>query len=96
MYPGRIFKANVNTVAWFTGRAQVQASGVLPTDQTLGPSRTFFVKLLPEGDFSETPLEFGASGLAAIFTSKAVDLVKVLRMIEIQSESLLNYVYNPF
>ena len=52
--------------------------------------------LLPEGDFTDTPLQFGASGLAAIFTSKAIDLVKVLRMIEIQSESLLNYIYNPF
>lgn len=96
MYPGRIFQANVDSVAWATGRAQVQASGVLPSEQSLGPSRTFFVKLLPRGDFSETPLEFGASGLAAIFTSKAIDLVKVLRMIEIQSESLLNYVFNPF
>ena len=96
MYPGQIFKAKVGAVAWATGRAQLQASGVLPTEQTLGPSRTFFVKLLPEGDLNETQLEFGASGLAAIFTSKAVDLVKVLRMIEIQSESLLNYVYNPF
>ena len=96
MYPGRIFKAKVDSVAWATGRAQLQASGTLPSEQTLGPSRTFFVKLSPQGDFTDTPLEFGASGLAAIFTTKAVDLVKVLRMIEIQSESLLNYVFNPF
>jgi membrane fusion protein (multidrug efflux system) len=96
MYPGRLFKAKVDAVTWATGRGQLRASGVLPTEETLGPSRTFFVKLLPEGDFSETPLEFGASGLAAIFTGKAVDLVRVLRMIEIQSESLLNYVFNPF
>ncbi|NEX23442.1 HlyD family secretion protein [Thiorhodococcus mannitoliphagus] len=90
MYPGRIFKARVDSVVWASGRAQLQASGVLPTEQNLGPSRTFFVKLVPEGDFTQTPLEFGASGLTAIFTDKAVDLVKVLRMIEIQSESLLN------
>jgi len=96
MYPGRVFRARVDAVAWATGRAQLQASGVLPTEQSLGPSRIFYVKLLPEGDFTDTPLQFGASGLAAIFTSKAVDLVKVLRMIEIQSESLLNYIYNPF
>jgi multidrug resistance efflux pump len=96
MYPGRLFKARVDAVAWATGRAQLNASGVLPTEQSLGPSRTFYVKLLPEGDFTDTPLQFGASGLAAIFTSKAIDLVKVLRMIEIQSESLLNYIYNPF
>jgi len=96
MYPGRLFKARVDAVAWAAGRAQLHASGSLPKEQTLGPSRTFYVKLLPEGDFTDTPLQFGASGLAAIFTSEAIDLVKVLRMIEIQSESLLNYIYNPF
>jgi RND family efflux transporter MFP subunit len=96
MYPGQLFEAKVDAVAWATGRAELTATGALPTQQTLGPSRTFFVKLRPEGDFSGTPLEFGASGLAAIFTSKAIDLVRVLRMIEIQSESLLNYVFNPF
>jgi len=96
MYPGRIFQAKVDSVAWATGRGQLTATGRLPSEQQLGTSKTFFVKLDPEGDFSQTPLEFGASGLAAIFTSKAIDLVRVLRMIEIQSESLLNYVFNPF
>jgi len=96
MYPGRIFKARVESVVWASGRAQLQASGALPTEQTVGPSRVFAVTLIPEGDFDDTPLEFGASGLAAVFTDKAIDLVRVLRMIEIQSESLLNYVFNPF
>lgn len=96
MYPGRIFKAEVDSVIWATGRAQLKATGVMPREDTVKPSRIFAVKLKPVGDFSETPLEFGASGLAAIFTSKAIDLVRVLRLIEIQSESLLNYVYNPF
>ncbi|MEA3278006.1 MAG: efflux RND transporter periplasmic adaptor subunit [Pseudomonadota bacterium] len=96
MYPGRIFKAVVESVIWATGTAQLQATGVLPREQALRPSSIFFVKLDPVGDFSETPLEFGARGLSAIFTSKAIDLVRVLRMIEIQSESLLNYIYNPF
>jgi RND family efflux transporter MFP subunit len=96
MYPGRIFKAEVESIVWATGAAQLQATGVLPREQALKPSNIFFVRLNPVGDFSETPLEFGARGLAAIFTSKAIDLVRVLRMIEIQSESLLNYVYNPF
>ncbi|MBK1650212.1 HlyD family secretion protein [Rhabdochromatium marinum] len=96
MYPGRLFKAKVDSVAWATGRAQLTATGPLPSEQQIGMSKTFFVKLDPQGDFSQTPLEFGASGLAAIFTSKAIDLVRVLRMIEIQSESLLNYIFNPF
>jgi hypothetical protein len=42
------------------------------------------------------PLRFGASGLLAIYTKEAADLLVVLRRIEIQSESFLNYVYNPF
>ena len=96
MYPGRLFKAEVDDVIWATGRSQLVSNGLLPRDETIKPSRVFFVKLRPVGDYSETPLEFGASGLASIFTSKAIDLVKVLRLIEIQSESLLNYVYNPF
>jgi multidrug resistance efflux pump len=96
MYPGRIFKAQVDQVIWATGRAQLLATGVLPREETIKPGRVFFVKLKPVGDFSESPLQFGASGLTAIFTSKSIDLVRVLRMIEIQSESLLNYVYNPF
>jgi hypothetical protein len=83
-------------VAWATGRAQLTATGALPSEQQLGTSKTLFVKLDPEGDFSATPLEFSASGLVAIFISKAIDLVQVLRMIEIQSESLLNYIFNPF
>jgi len=96
MYPGRMFKAEVLHVIWATGRAQLRATGVMPREEAITPSHIFYVKLKPVGDFSETPLEFGASGLTAIFTSKAIDLVRVLRLIEIQSESLLNYVYNPF
>jgi RND family efflux transporter MFP subunit len=96
MYPGRIFKAEVDQVIWATGRSQLQVTGVLPREETIMPSNIFYVKLNPVGDFSETPLEFGASGLTAIFTGKAIDLVKVIRMIEIQSESLINYIYNPF
>lgn len=96
MYPGRIFKAEVTDIIWASGSAQVQATGVLPGEKAIEPSNFFFVRLNPVGDFSDTPLQFGARGLTAIFTSKAIDLVRVLRMIEIQSESLLNYVYNPF
>lgn len=96
MYPGKIFKARVDAIIWGTGNAQLQARGILPRDDFVRGGRIFFVKLDPVGDFSDTPLEFGARGLTAIFTDKAVDLVRVLRMIEIQSESLLNYVFNPF
>ena len=68
----------------------------MPREETIKPSEIFFIKLNPVGDFTGTPLEFGASGITAIFTRKSIDLVQVIRKIEIQSESLLNYIYNPF
>ena len=42
------------------------------------------------------PMVFGASGLGAVNTGKGADIFWLLRRIEIQSESPLNYVYNPF
>lgn len=96
MYPGRIFNAEVDHLIHATASAQLQLSATLPSMKSLKPSEHFFVKLKPVGDFSDTPLVFGSSGLAAIFTDKSIDLVQVIRMIEIQSESLLNYLYNPF
>ncbi|UZE96651.1 HlyD family secretion protein [Alkalimarinus alittae] len=96
MYPGRVFNAEVEHLIQATSSAQLQLSATLPSMRSLKPSEFFFVKLKPVGDFSETPLIFGASGLAAIFTGKSIDLVQVIRMIEIQSESILNYLYNPF
>lgn len=96
MYPGRIFTAQVEQLISATGRAQLLPSGNLPREEAIVPSDIFYVKLQPVGDFSETPLTFGARGITAIFTGEAIDLVRVIRMIEIQSESLLNYIYNPF
>ena len=96
MYPGRIFNAEVDQLIHATGSAQLQLTATLPNMKSLKPSEFFFVKLKPVGDFTDTPLVFGASGLAAIFTDKSIDLVQVIRMIEIQSESILNYLYNPF
>jgi hypothetical protein len=43
-----------------------------------------------------SPMIFGASSLAAINTGKGAEVFWLLRRIEVQSESLLNYLYNPF
>jgi len=53
------------------------------------------VRLEMEQD-PDYPLRFGASGLAAMYSSDAADVLVVLRQIELQSESFLNYLYNPF
>jgi multidrug resistance efflux pump len=96
VYPGQVFAAEVESMIWATGRAQFTPSGTLPREESIAPSDIFYVRLKPVGDFSQYPLRFGARGITAIFTRKSIDLVQVLRKIELQSESFLNYLYNPF
>jgi RND family efflux transporter MFP subunit len=96
MYPGKVFPAEVEHVIWATGRAQLQASGVLPTAQQVHTSELFVVKMRYKGDETAHPLRFGASGLAAIYTGQGPAVFKLLRQLEIRSESWLNYIYNPF
>ena len=43
-----------------------------------------------------SPMIFGASSLAAINTGKGAEVFWLLRRIEVQSESLLNYLSNHF
>jgi len=95
MYPGKIFNAVVEEIYWSSGNAQGHASGTLPKEQEIVPANTFMVRLSmieKEG----YPLRFGASGIVAVYTKSAANILVFLRQIEIQSESFLNYVYNPF
>jgi hypothetical protein len=48
------------------------------------------------GEYPNFPLRFGASGLAAIYSSESPAALNLIRKIEIRSESFLNYLYNPF
>jgi multidrug resistance efflux pump len=96
MYPGKVFPGEIDDVVWASGRAQMTASGVLPTAQQVQPSELFVVKIRYKGDEATHPLRFGASGLAAIYTGEGPDVFKLLRQLEIRSESWLNYLYNPF
>ena len=95
MYPGKIFDAQVENVVWAAGDAQGVPSGKLPNVGQMKGSQLFTVKLRIEDD-NDYPLYFGASGLAAMYTSNAADFLVLLRQIELQSESFLNYLYNPF
>jgi len=96
LYPGQIFNAEVVDVIWASGKAQVSATGQLPTIHgQVVPPEYFVVKIRLKDEDPERPLRFGASGLAAIFSGKC-DACKVLRQLEIRSESWLNYIYNPF
>lgn len=96
MYPGKVFPAVVESVVWASGNAQGLPSGRLPTEREIQPAREFVVRLRMTEENSDYPLRFGASAIVAVYTSTAADILKVLRQIEIQSESYLNYLYNPF
>ena len=95
MYPGKIFHAIVDEIIWSNGNAQGVIGGHLPKDHEIIPGTNFMVKLkmIEEKDY---PVRFGASGIAAIYTHDAADILVFLRRLEIQAESFLFYVYNPF
>jgi multidrug resistance efflux pump len=95
MYPGKIFHAVVDEILWSNGNAQGHISGVLPKEQEIIPGMNFMVKLkmIEEEGY---PIRFGASGIAAIYTHNAANILILLRRLEIQAESFLFYVYNPF
>jgi hypothetical protein len=96
MYPGKVFEARVDHVVYAMGNAQGVPSGVLPTQDQLTPADTFMVKLDLVDPDPAYPLQFGASGLAAIFGADAPDVFVLLRRLEIQSEAFMFYLYNPF
>jgi multidrug resistance efflux pump len=96
MYPGKVFSGKVESIAWASGNAQGEPGGRLPAEQDIKPAREFFVRLRLIDEDVKYPLRFGASGMAAIYTKTCPDFLKILRQIEIQSESYLNYLFNPF
>lgn len=96
MYPGKIFDAEVVSVAWANGNAQGVPGGVLPPEQQVQPGLEFFVRLRMTEEDPNYPLRFGARAIVAIYSKDCADFLKLLRQIEIQSESFLNYLFNPF
>lgn len=99
LYPGRVLKAVVDDVIWARGKAQLSATGQLPSAATFraGEAGEYFtVKLSLVDEDPSYPLRFGAIGLAAIYTGQGPSVFRLLRELEIRSESWLNYVYNPF
>lgn len=95
-YPGRIFKAEVREVVFGSGNAQGLPSGQIPHVEQVRPTLAFFVRLRLTEEDPDYPLRFGASGLAAIYTNKAADYLRVVRKIELRAESFLFFVFNPF
>jgi multidrug resistance efflux pump len=96
IYPGRVFEAVVEEVIWASGGLQLRPGGAIPVLDSLTGSEEFALRMRLRRDDPDFPLRFGATGLAAIYTGKGPDVFKLLRQLELRSESWLNYLYNPF
>jgi len=95
MYPGKLFDAEIQHVVWAAGNTQGIPSGVLPHIEQVRSAEQFMVRLKIDEN-PDYPLHFGASGLVAMYSHDAAGFLVLLRQIELQSESFLNYLYNPF
>jgi len=95
MYPGQVFSAEVVSVVWATPGAQGQIGGTI-REPKLEAQETYWVRLRRKEGYPDYPMTFGAVGVAAVYTSRSADALRFLRKLEIQSESFLNYIYNPF
>jgi multidrug resistance efflux pump len=96
MYPGQVFNTKVTALVRGVGEAQLLLGGQIPPVSAIREIGHFAVRAELDEAALDNPMIFGASGLAAINTGQGADVFWLLRRIEIQSESLLNYLYNPF
>ena len=96
MYPGEVFTGKVSSLIEAAGEAQLGLGGSIPKISSIKEIGYFGVVAKLDEKQLGKPMIFGASGIAAINTGQGADVFWLLRRIEIQSESLLNYVYNPF
>ena len=96
MYPGEVFHAKVSALVHGVGEAQLALGGQIPHISSIKDIESFVVRVRLNETELDKPMIFGASGIAAINTGQGSDVFWLLRRIEIQSESLLNYIYNPF
>jgi multidrug resistance efflux pump len=94
LYPGRVFSATVDEVAYINTQGQLQPSGTVVAapgvDQTAVP---FVVRLrLDEGaDIDVASLRGGAVGTAAVYTNKS-RASHLIRRVMIRMEAWMNYI----
>ena len=96
MYPGEVFSTKVSSLVQGVGEAQMFLGGKIPLVSSIKEIGYFALVADLDEEKLEKDMIFGASGIAAINTGEGADVFWLLRRIEIQSESLLNYLYNPF
>ena len=90
-YPGRLFKAKVDTVITATGEGQFQPSRIIPEASQVGSHGLLAVKIsLIDGD-RPAHLPLGAGGIVAIYTDHGTP-VHVISKIAIRMKKWLLYV----
>lgn len=90
MYPGRVFKAEVETVIEITGQGQIAPTGDLPEVVQAQPRGRFAVRLkLADADMALLP--GGAGGSAVVYTHTLRPLGAIQKM-GIRMEGYLNYI----
>jgi multidrug resistance efflux pump len=90
-YPGRVIKANVDSIVWAQGQGQVVQSGVVPQTGAYPqvPGR-FPVKLQVAERDRELFLAAGAEGHGAIYTEHA-EAIHILRMVIVRIGAITDF-----
>jgi multidrug resistance efflux pump len=91
-YPGQVFKAKVQRIAYTSSSAQLSPSGQLaPTSQTEAAEPYGVVLGIEDPEFNRYLLAGGAKGSAAIYTNQ-MKATHVIRRVMIRMDAWLNYV----
>ena len=90
-YPGRVFRAKVDSIVWAQGQGQVMQSGALPQTGAYPqvPGR-FPVKFEVAEKDREQFLAAGADGTGAIYTEH-VQLIHMIRMVIVRVGTITDY-----
>jgi multidrug resistance efflux pump len=90
-YPGKIIKAEVNSIVWAQGQGQIQMSGTIPqTGPYPLPEGRFAVRLDIAAEDSDLFLAAGARGHGAIYTQYGHH-IHILRKVIMRVGSFLNW-----
>jgi multidrug resistance efflux pump len=90
-YPGRVIKAQVDSIIWAQGQGQVAAGATLPATGAMpAHSNRFPVKLRVEPRDKDLFLAAGAMGHAAIYTESGA-AIHIIRKILVRVGSITNY-----
>ena len=90
LYPGRIFKGEVEEIAWATGESQPVLSGQIPRQDELTPAQTYVVRIRPIDVPEDYPLRFGSAGTAAVYTKNATAF-HIIRKVMLRIEAWTNF-----